>query len=255
MTSGAYERMMCVLDEYNLGGVSAATLDRIVNIWGGLDKFVVAFMRDDDDLESLSTLVNDEDDEGADNASSSSMISCAPEMGLSTRIPLLIWIDDNPWNNAGGKSYAKSLGVQVISITSTASAKKWIDSHSAFLRANNTGSKVRIISDNFRKEPAEALTSDRPGEVPVEVFSNSGIIHNFFAGESIVRYLRGNQYSRIPVLVYCGSSIKHTRYVEGYGLCGSTTAFNIVKKYVKALYDGVVDDTTWRGYDRGWGGL
>jgi hypothetical protein len=53
-----------------------------------------------------------------------------PRKDGSFPIPLLLWIDDEPENVIHSMRYAESLGVYVISITSTASAKNWIDTNS-----------------------------------------------------------------------------------------------------------------------------
>jgi hypothetical protein len=46
------------------------------------------------------------------------------------KLPLLVWIDDNPINNTSEVSYALELGINVIQVTSTALAKAWIEEHS-----------------------------------------------------------------------------------------------------------------------------
>lgn len=40
--------------------------------------------------------------------------------------PLLIWIDDKPQNNAAMVEYANEVDVCVVSMHSTAEAKRWI---------------------------------------------------------------------------------------------------------------------------------
>jgi single-stranded DNA-specific DHH superfamily exonuclease len=46
------------------------------------------------------------------------------------KLPLLVWIDDNPINNIYEASYARELGINVIQLTSTALAKAWIKENS-----------------------------------------------------------------------------------------------------------------------------
>jgi hypothetical protein len=127
----------------------------------------------------------------------------------------------------------------------------------AFLKANNKGSRIRVISDNARIEfdpstlpAADTAASSEDHEIlPVPP---SGSHYNFSAGESIIRYMRGHLLTRIPILICCGGSIPYTRYVEEYALCGSTVSMRIAEEYVKALKEGRMDDVGWRGYDAGW---
>ena len=49
------------------------------------------------------------------------------------RVPLLLWVDDNPHNNTEEMRYAEQLGIHVVSVTSTVSAKEWIESNSGEL--------------------------------------------------------------------------------------------------------------------------
>jgi hypothetical protein len=46
------------------------------------------------------------------------------------KLPLLVWIDDNPINNTIEVSYAHKMGINVIQLLSTALAKAWIEEHS-----------------------------------------------------------------------------------------------------------------------------
>jgi len=158
-------------------------------------------------------------------------------------LPLLLWVDDNPDNVIHTMQFAEELGVCVVSITSTHDAKEWIDMNLDFLRANNTGSRIRVISDNAR---IESLDPSTPTASPPEE------TYNFSAGESIIRYLRGNFLTEIPILICCGGSIPYTKYVENYELCGSTCVMSVAEGFVRALKDGRVDDEEWRGWDAGW---
>ena len=45
------------------------------------------------------------------------------------RPPLIVWVDDNKQNNADLVAYARSRGITVIEILSTASAKAWIEAN------------------------------------------------------------------------------------------------------------------------------
>lgn len=130
-----------------------------------------------------------------------------------------------------------------------------------FLRANNTGSRVRIISDNCRFELSPSSLADDssttrsplPPSPPSHPSSSQGLSYNHTAGESLTRFVRSHpSLSRIPILIHCGSSIGSTRYVERYGLCGSTVDSGVVGGYLDGLKEGLVDDEGWRGFDRGW---
>jgi hypothetical protein len=112
----------------------------------------------------------------------------------------------------------------------------------AFLHANDTGSRIRVISDNARIE------FDPSPSPPSSVSSAGQAQFNFSAGETIMRYLRGHLYE-VPVLIYCGVSIPYTQYVEGYATCGSTTSSTVVWNYIRALKDGKTDDMGWKGFN------
>jgi hypothetical protein len=148
--------MILVLDEYNLGGVTPNTLSRLVNEFGSLQELADVFVDYDSgipsppsflsvhqqsspDADSIVTLVNpsvldrsqfrgfafgdeDEEDEPV-NGDEDQIVLENPTPSL----PLLLWIDDNPENVIHSMRYAQSIGVHVISITSTHDAKEWID--------------------------------------------------------------------------------------------------------------------------------
>lgn len=44
------------------------------------------------------------------------------------KLPLLIWIDDNPSNNGVAVAYALTLGINVVQLTLTVLVKAWIKS-------------------------------------------------------------------------------------------------------------------------------
>jgi len=219
-----FSRILFTLDEYRIGGVSPTVLDRQVQEAGGMAKFLEAFQAHDyaPRRESMSGAAKD------------------------PRVPLLLWVDDNPHNNTEEMRYAETLGIHVVSVTSTVSAKEWIEANSDFLRSNDMASRVRVISDNARIEfdPSQTPASSQMTSIQTQVLAQ----YNFSAGESIVRYLRGHLYE-LPVLIYCGQSIPYTQYVEGYAMSGSTVRSSVVRKYIKALKDGKTDDEGWRGFN------
>ena len=108
----------------------------------------------------------------------------------------------------------------------------------AFLQNNDHPSRLRFISDNNRLETT-------PG---------AGTYLNPTAGETFLRYLRGRFFNS-PVLIYTGTSIGSTGYVERYDAAGSTTNPRVALEYIKNLADRKDDDTKWRGFDilRYWG--
>jgi hypothetical protein len=81
---------------------------------------------------------------------------------------------------------------------------------------------------------------------PLSAVANAN--SSFSSGQSVVRYIRGYGYHHIPILIHT-TRVDYTRYVENYSLCGSSYSANIVKRYIKALKDGVVTDTEWIGFD------
>ena len=68
------------------------------------------------------------------------------------------------------------------------------------------------------------------------------------AGEDILRYIRGRRLTGIPVLVFCGASLRETHYVWSFGLAGSTAVGQVVRRYIKGLYLGVDDSQSWATY-------
>jgi len=58
------------------------------------------------------------------------MPSPKPSNHLSDlRPPVIVWVDDNPPNNVEPVAYARSRGVTVVELLSTASAKAWIEAN------------------------------------------------------------------------------------------------------------------------------
>ncbi|KAJ3513806.1 hypothetical protein NLJ89_g2744 [Agrocybe chaxingu] len=149
------------------------------------------------------------------------------------RTPLLIWIDDEPENVEYEVEEARSKGIQVIELSSTAVAKAWVEANAAFLRENDDGSGVRFISDNVRLEES----------------SDTRSFLNPYAGESFLRYLRGRSF-KAPVLIYAGMSMPSTQYVNEYEAAGSTASSSLVLSYISDLAVGGNNVDNWRGFDR-----
>ncbi|KAG6845837.1 hypothetical protein H0H87_002525 [Tephrocybe sp. NHM501043] len=198
---------MC-LDEFRTGGVSPSTLERFVgevSLKQSLERF----------LASASRTVHHH---------------------VDRRLPLLIWIDDRPENNAEEVGFAVESGVHVHQFTSTALVKAWIEDNEDFLRENDSADKIRFISDTARFENSDHLDAQ----------DNSYL--NLTAGENIARYLRGHLY-QAPLLIYCGAGIVHTHYVKSYEATGSTCRSAIARAYITALSKRTVKDEFWKGFD------
>ncbi|THH13135.1 hypothetical protein EW146_g7054 [Bondarzewia mesenterica] len=154
---------------------------------------------------------------------------------LRTVRPLIVWIDDVPDNNEYLIDSARALGIIVIKLTSTAAAKVWINANDELLRRTDRARRLRFISDNARWESHPQ--------------SPSSDLLNLSAGETILRYLRGRQYTS-PVLIYCGASIMHTQYVLRYTRAGSTVSSAVCKGYIEALLQrSDWEDESWASFD------
>lgn len=98
-----------------------------------------------------------------------------------------------------------------------------------FLTTNNSGTKVRFITDNARFE------TDGHGQS----------VLNSYAGELMLRYIRGLRLDKIPVLVFCGLSIGDTKYVEEFELAGSTTLDDPLIVFIEDLINGTDGSLRW----------
>ncbi len=67
---------------------------------------------------------------------------------------------------------------------------------------------------------------------------------NIYAGETILRYLRGRQYSA-PVLIAARKSIMKTSYVLDYARAGSTRHFDVFKDFIRPLIADRSGDEEW----------
>ena len=77
----------------------------------------------------------------------------------------------------------------------------------------------------------------------------SQLYFNTRSGEDLLCSIRGRGLTRIPVLVFCFYSINETRYVDEFGLAGSTTSNCIVRSYIKGLAEGKeTDSVSWVGF-------
>jgi len=63
-----------------------------------------------------------------------------------------------------------------------------------------------------------------------------------YAGQVLLRYIRGRRLDGIPVLVFCADGLNSTTYVDNYTLAGSRTSTRAVRRYIHSLGDGMSDD-------------
>jgi len=149
--------------------------------------------------------------DGADIAATSIVDLTGWTEEQNINFPILLWVDDKANNKE--IEYAKSKGVSVVVLTSTAEAKQWMKDNLSVLE-NDDPSKLRIITNNVRQGAGTALDIN--------------------AGEDIVRFVRGRRCTA-PILVYCGD-LKYTTYTESYD---DVTAVNTLKgchAFIDGLY-------------------
>lgn len=114
MDDSVCENIVCGLDEYNIGGINITVLDDFVGLKSlrvkiasfkhtGLSEPAVPVSADTEVLGQINKNIR-------------------PSRGK-----LLVWVDDNPQNNVPYVKFARSLGIEVREISSTALAKAWID--------------------------------------------------------------------------------------------------------------------------------
>ncbi|KAG6890770.1 hypothetical protein C0992_012743 [Termitomyces sp. T32_za158] len=214
LTDAARRRLFMRLDEFNIGGVAASTLERFVGD-ESLEHAVQIFQTIATEKPLPKTPKNDK------------------------MLPLLIWVDDRPENNFEEVQFARKLGVCVLEFPSTALLKDWMEENEDFLRSNDSADNIRFISDTARFE------NDNQ-----RVTQGNNPFLNITAGENIARYLRGHLY-HAPLLIFCGSGIVYTDYVKAYEATGSTCWSVIVRQYIKALSQRRGDDKDWQGFKVG----
>ncbi|PFH46970.1 hypothetical protein AMATHDRAFT_68635 [Amanita thiersii Skay4041] len=136
--------------------------------------------------------------------------------------PTLIWIDDKMENNTLEVAYAKSRGIRVVQLPSTAAAKMWVEKNEFDLRVLENSNMLHIITDNARWE------MDGPN------LEGDKVSLNLSAGETIMKFLRGYGFMA-PVLVYCGESVIFTEYVKTYSNAGSTRYGHVCQAFINEL--------------------
>lgn len=73
---------------------------------------------------------------------------------MPLRIPLLVWVDDVPDGNGQLAGYARSLGITVVELTSTASAFTWLEANQG-LGPNTAVSKALKLTFGCSRLSAE----------------------------------------------------------------------------------------------------
>ncbi|KAG6826507.1 hypothetical protein H0H92_015562 [Tricholoma furcatifolium] len=102
LSEAARRRLFMRLDEFRIGGVDASTLERFVganSLQQAVEKFQIF----------------------------ESTVSIPKPWKTDPRLPLLVWIDDQPDNNVEHVRFAEELGVHVVQFPSTALVKAWIE--------------------------------------------------------------------------------------------------------------------------------
>jgi len=102
---------------------------------------------------------------------------------------VLVWVDDQPKNNAGQIAKCETQGITVITLRSTCEAFYFFQSNFHLFQLGND--KFRIISDNTREEP---LGSGK---------------FNKHAGLDLIKLLRVAPFSyKYPLMVFCGAKFE-----------------------------------------------
>ncbi|KAK0201999.1 hypothetical protein DFS33DRAFT_1386284 [Desarmillaria ectypa] len=105
------------------------------------------------------------------------------------------------------------------------------------LRIADKFGRLRCISDSARWEQDTSTST-------ASSYPSSGISLNIYAGENILRYLRGRQYSA-PVLIAAGKGIMKTSYVLDYVRAGSTCYLDVLLDFVHPLMTNDGEDEEW----------
>ncbi|KAG7445763.1 uncharacterized protein BT62DRAFT_178719 [Guyanagaster necrorhizus] len=220
LTPEAKEILSLRLDEYGVGCTTLASLDRFVGHRPLLDA-----------LMTLGVIQVDE-------SPGSSMENVDP----ASIKPILIMVDDEPENHQYTIDLVRSYNVDLFVFTSTASAKTWIDANETMLCIADKFGRLRCVSDNARWEQDNSIST-------ASSFATSGISLNIYAGETILRYLRGRQYSA-PVLIAAGKSIMKTSYVLDYARAGSTCYLDVLLDFVHPfIADDGKDEEWWLDFN------
>ncbi|KAJ6461037.1 hypothetical protein C8R45DRAFT_1029041 [Mycena sanguinolenta] len=191
------ENLLLQLDEKGVGGVTPSSFSR--------------FVGSQSMAQAISLSINP------------AAASTAHPQSLVDR--LIVWVTENSESHRATIEYAESWGIKVISFSSLAAFKCWMQLNHDFVYATVTSHRLRFISDNAR---------------------NEGVTFNPAAGETLLRFLRGHLIPS-PCLIFA-PTVDTTAYVTAYERAGSTTDLQIVRGYIKALAEGV-RDIEWVGFN------
>jgi len=108
------DNIVCGLDEYNIGGINITALDDFAGLKSLRVK--IASFTHPGRSEPAVRVSTDTEVLGQINR------KIRPSGGK-----LLVWVDDNPRNNVPYVKFARSLGIKVRELSSTALAKVWMD--------------------------------------------------------------------------------------------------------------------------------
>ncbi|KAK2462204.1 hypothetical protein APHAL10511_005792 [Amanita phalloides] len=204
--------LLLELDEQDIGGVRRNSLERFVGsrtLKGSIDDLKAQHVTND---------------------------APPPPYRSTDLVPTLVWVDDEAENIREKMNYAIGLGIRVVHLPSTIAAKLWIGQNEAELRTLEGRNLLHFITDNARWEivPSTAGEQDRSSDERTSMSSSSSPSLNISAGETILRFLRGNGY-KAPVLVYCGRSVRWTQYVLAYSRAASTCYQAVCNAFIERL--------------------
>ncbi|KAK1217413.1 hypothetical protein PQX77_019953 [Marasmius sp. AFHP31] len=207
------------LDEYGSGKITLVNLDSFA---GSLSLF-----------EAIKNIDIIQDQPQAKVLNSTQNLGLTPPLK-----PILILVDDCLENHAETLEHAESLGIISYAFTSTAAAKTWIEFNEDMLHYADEAAQLRVVSDNARWEKDVDVD---PSQTSVQ-FSM-----NLRAGETIIRFLRGRQFTA-PILISANYSMPVTDYVLQYTNAGSTCFQEVVNDFLDPL-SGKLDDGWWCDFD------
>ncbi|KAF8636074.1 hypothetical protein AX17_003781 [Amanita inopinata Kibby_2008] len=197
--------LLLVVDRYDIGGVTRTSLD---GFSGG---------------RTLKQCIADLRAQSAHSPQSNGRASRPPM--ATTLQPTLVWVDDRMENNLVEIDYAESLGIRVIELPSTATAKLWVEKNEDELRLLESNGLLQFITDNARWE-STGVDSTGVGYGALSL--------DMAAGEATLRFLRGCRFMA-PVLVYCGRNVVMTEYVKEYSHAGSTLDRSVCNAFIYQL--------------------
>ena len=169
-------------------------------------------------------------DEEANKVKADRVAKLANERRGTPPVPLLIEIHHNREQQKPSIEYVKGKKIKAIYLTSIVEAENWIRSHKG-IDLNDERLIIKLEFLKLHKDEIRILTNNnRP-------FPNRKM--DVSAGGRIVQILNADDdLSEIPILIYTSQGIiKFTRGVEKYPLAGSTSQWEMVKRYIDGLIE------------------